>query len=95
MVLKRDLHRREVETEPALDSIPTEAQTPAGYILVSYSLGDPRSALGRFANKSSSAASYLGSMPSRQGRPASVPKPSRRPMLPLEYPDGGPVGSEG
>jgi len=51
VVLRRDLRRREFETEPARDSIPTKAQTPARYILVSHSLEDPKSALGRFANK--------------------------------------------
>src|SRR5205814_8617267 len=60
MVLRRDLRRREVETEPALDSIPTKAQTPARYILVSHSLGDPRSTLDCFREKSPSAASSRG-----------------------------------
>src|SRR5438094_4640784 len=58
--LRRDLRRREVATEPALYSIPTQAQTPARYILVSHSLGDPRSTLDCFREKSPSAASSRG-----------------------------------
>src|SRR5205823_1931335 len=60
MVRRRDLRRREVETEPSLVSIPTKAQTPARYILVSHSLGDPRSTLDCFRENSPSAASSRG-----------------------------------
>src|SRR5436305_2429654 len=88
MVLRRDLRRREVETEPALDSIPTKAQTPARYILVSHSLGDPRSTLDCFREKSPSAASSRG----RSSWDTVVPPERERERERTE--SGGPVSED-